>query len=217
MTLAPRRIQSVISLAILLLGSLAASAGSSGGPAWYEIRPGDSLGRIARDFGTTVAALRDANGLRSDVIHPGQRLEIVDPFACTQVGDLSWRRPLARRARVIAEFGPYEVDRILMPRSGVDLDAAVGTEVVVPAHGVLRFLAFMEELGTVAILDHGAGRHTVLSPLDPATVPWQPGQALRRGDVLGRTAPPPGVDQPPHLHVELRVDGKAVRPDCLVD
>ncbi|MDR7588855.1 MAG: LysM peptidoglycan-binding domain-containing protein [Armatimonadota bacterium] len=42
----------------------------------YTVGRGDTLYGIARRFGVTVHALRGANGLRSDLIHPGQRLVV---------------------------------------------------------------------------------------------------------------------------------------------
>lgn len=42
----------------------------------YTVRYGDSLSEIAAEQGTTVAALRSANGLRSDVLLEGQTLVI---------------------------------------------------------------------------------------------------------------------------------------------
>ena len=42
----------------------------------YTVKRGDTLFTIARRFGTTVAALRSANGLRSNAIRIGQRLII---------------------------------------------------------------------------------------------------------------------------------------------
>src|SRR2546428_3702834 len=42
----------------------------------YVVSRGDTLYSIARRFGITVAVLKQANGLTSELIHPGQRLVI---------------------------------------------------------------------------------------------------------------------------------------------
>ncbi|MCS6773926.1 MAG: LysM peptidoglycan-binding domain-containing protein [Thermoflexales bacterium] len=42
----------------------------------YVVQPGDTLFRVALNHGTTVSALRAANGLRSNLIYPGQVLRI---------------------------------------------------------------------------------------------------------------------------------------------
>ena len=45
-------------------------------PARHTVRPSDTLWGIAHRYGTTPARIRDANGLKSSVIHPGQTLKI---------------------------------------------------------------------------------------------------------------------------------------------
>ncbi|NLY88664.1 MAG: LysM peptidoglycan-binding domain-containing protein [Firmicutes bacterium] len=42
----------------------------------YRVRPGDSLFLISRNFGTSINALKSANGLTSNIIYPGQTLTI---------------------------------------------------------------------------------------------------------------------------------------------
>ena len=42
----------------------------------YTVRSGDTLSGIAATFGTTVKAIKAANGLTSNVIRPGQVLAI---------------------------------------------------------------------------------------------------------------------------------------------
>ena len=42
----------------------------------HQVRPGDTLGRIAAARGTTVEFIKRANGLKTDVIRPGQQLKI---------------------------------------------------------------------------------------------------------------------------------------------
>ena len=45
-------------------------------PTTHRVRRGEYLTQIAREYGTTVAQLRALNGLRSDTVHPGQRLRV---------------------------------------------------------------------------------------------------------------------------------------------
>jgi lipoprotein-anchoring transpeptidase ErfK/SrfK len=42
----------------------------------YEIVPGDSLGKLARKYGTTPQLIKRANGLKSDVIRTGEKLRV---------------------------------------------------------------------------------------------------------------------------------------------
>lgn len=42
----------------------------------HEVKPGDTLGKIAAANGTTVEFLKRANQLKSDVIHPRQKLKV---------------------------------------------------------------------------------------------------------------------------------------------
>ena len=54
-------------------------------PTIYKVKPGDTLGTIARQFGVSVAALQTGNGLVGTTIFPNQELtihsatNIVDP------------------------------------------------------------------------------------------------------------------------------------------
>ena len=42
----------------------------------YEVKAGDSLSAIARTHGVSLSNLRNANNIRSHIIHPGQKLQI---------------------------------------------------------------------------------------------------------------------------------------------
>ena len=43
----------------------------------YEVKPGDSLAKIAKKFGTTVALIKRSNHLRRDLIRAGEKLKII--------------------------------------------------------------------------------------------------------------------------------------------
>jgi len=45
-------------------------------PAFYTVKSGDNLWTISRKNGTTVAALKKANGLRTSTLHVGQTLRL---------------------------------------------------------------------------------------------------------------------------------------------
>ncbi len=48
----------------------------------YEIKAGDTLTRIAKEFNTTVELLKRSNGLTSDMIMPGRKLKVwTAPFS----------------------------------------------------------------------------------------------------------------------------------------
>jgi LysM repeat protein len=53
-----------------------ANSGSNGSQQSYTVVRGDTLSSIARRYNTTVAAIRSANGLSSDMIYVNQRLTI---------------------------------------------------------------------------------------------------------------------------------------------
>lgn len=42
----------------------------------YEIKSGDTLGKIASSFGTTVELLKKSNGLKNNIIRPGKFLKV---------------------------------------------------------------------------------------------------------------------------------------------
>ncbi|MFD1706843.1 LysM peptidoglycan-binding domain-containing protein [Siminovitchia sediminis] len=52
------------------------SAGSSSTGSTYKVVSGDTLGKIAAKYSTTVANLKQINGLRSDLIYAGQTLKV---------------------------------------------------------------------------------------------------------------------------------------------
>ena len=109
----------------------------------------------------------------------------------------------------------YKTKGILMPQTGVEISCPVGTSVRVPADGILRHVGPLDGFGIVVILEHADNYATVLAPLDPDSITASVGDALRRGDPLGRSGIP-DEGKNPYLHVELRRNDKAVRPDRLL-
>ncbi|WP_026568704.1 MULTISPECIES: 3D domain-containing protein [Sediminibacillus] len=64
----------VVSLTTGLI--IAGTAATSASAEDYQVESGDTLWGIANDYQVSVETLRDLNGLDTDIIHPGQDLEI---------------------------------------------------------------------------------------------------------------------------------------------
>lgn len=200
-----------LATALLLAGTVRAAAS----PAVYEVRRGDNLSVIGVRFGVSVGDLKRANGLTTDLLAIGQKLTIAEPFARAKRDEVRWVRPSNRLGAVLRPFGPYKKGAVLMPRTGVHLACPEGTPLVAPAHGVVRHVGPMDGFGILVIIQHGGGYATVMAPLDPERVLVVPGQAVLRGDPVGRTGPPPEAGEPAYLHLELRRHDKSIKPDRL--
>jgi LysM repeat protein len=53
-----------------------ALVGAAAGETTHVVKPSETLWAIAREYSTTPARIREVNGLTSDVIRAGQRLEV---------------------------------------------------------------------------------------------------------------------------------------------
>lgn len=92
---------------------------------------------------------------------------------------------------------------------GVDLAAPFGTPVTAARSGTVVRAGWWGTYGNVVVVDHGDGSETRYAHLSAVGV--RVGEALRQGDVLGRVGST-GASTGPHLHFEVRFDGRAVDP-----
>lgn len=95
------------------------------------------------------------------------------------------------------------------PHSGLDFAAPRGTPVSVPADGVVTVVGDYFFNGRTVFVDHGQGFITMYCHLDAVLV--EPGQTLKRGDVLGKVGAT-GRATGPHLHWNVSLNGKRVDP-----
>jgi len=92
---------------------------------------------------------------------------------------------------------------------GLDFSVPTGTDVRVTGDGVISIVQQQRGLGKVIKVDHGNDVLTVYAHLDRMDV--KKGDIVKRGQVIGKSGNT-GRSTAPHLHYEVRVQGRSVNP-----
>jgi len=93
---------------------------------------------------------------------------------------------------------------------GVDIAANVGTRIIAPADGVVRFSEIVNGYGRTVLIDHGNGISTLFGHMSGYAV--TPGELVHRGDTIGYVGQS-GRSTGPHLHYEVRIFNTPVNPN----
>ncbi|HUT03861.1 MAG TPA: M23 family metallopeptidase [bacterium] len=92
---------------------------------------------------------------------------------------------------------------------GVDIACPVGTPVCITADGVVARVRWYSDWGYAVEVDHGNGFSTWYAHCSKLT--RERGDRLERGDVIAQVGST-GRSTGPHLHYEVRINGKAQNP-----
>ena len=92
---------------------------------------------------------------------------------------------------------------------GLDISADKGTPVYATADGVITQAAFSGAYGNLVVIDHKFGIETRYGHLSAFRT--QRGQSVKRGDLIGLVGAT-GRATGPHLHYEVRVNGRILNP-----
>ena len=94
---------------------------------------------------------------------------------------------------------------------GVDLPAPSGTPVHAAADGTVRYAGRNGSYGRFIRLDHGFGLETAYGHLRRYALGLRRDRRVRRGEVIGYVGSS-GLSTGPHLHYEVRINGRAIDP-----
>lgn len=93
--------------------------------------------------------------------------------------------------------------------TGLDIQAAQGTPIKVISNGTVTHAAKAGAYGYLVKVDHGNGVETWYAHTSKMYV--KPGQKVKAGDVIALVGST-GNSTGPHLHLEIRINGKHVNP-----
>jgi murein DD-endopeptidase MepM/ murein hydrolase activator NlpD len=104
----------------------------------------------------------------------------------------------------------HPVLRVYRMHEGTDIINDVGTNVYATADGVVRYAGRTEGgYGTVVDIDHGYGYSTLYAHLSRIVV--RPGESVKRGELIAKSGRS-GLVSGPHLHYEIRKNGRKQNP-----
>ncbi len=186
----------------------------------YVVQKKDTLYKIATENGMTVEDLKRINGLTSNEIAVGQKLNLVTPKGGAAYepaqnvvteetlrtkdkirGDL--RMPV--EGKVLSEFGI----RNGRPHKGIDLGAKSGTPIYAVLDGTVVFSGYQGAYGNVVVIEHPDFVMTVYAHNEKNLVSVN--DAITKGQNIA-TVGATGNASGPHLHFEYRIKGKAINP-----
>jgi murein DD-endopeptidase MepM/ murein hydrolase activator NlpD len=93
--------------------------------------------------------------------------------------------------------------------TGIDFRAPTGQPARATAGGTVISAGYNRGYGNMVEIDHGNGLTTRFAHLSKVLV--KKGQTIAKGDTVGQTGST-GRSTGPHLHYEVRVNGRAIDP-----
>jgi len=118
---------------------------------------------------------------------------------------------LARDIRHLSGYGIriHPVHKVKKIHKGIDFTAPEGTPIQATGNGVIKKVTKSRSYGNNVVIDHGFGYETLYAHM--AEVHVKKGEKVIKGQQIG-TVGNTGLSTAPHLHYEVRINGKHVNP-----
>ena len=125
-------------------------------------------------------------------------------------GRMQW--PVPGHYRISSPYGnrTHPIRRTPEFHSGIDIPAPNGTNIVAAADGIVIISGWRGGYGNTIVIDHGGGLSTLYGH-NSRNIATE-GQFVYAGDVIARVGST-GVSTGPHLHFEVRHNGRHVNPN----
>ena len=123
------------------------------------------------------------------------------------------RRPVQGGGRLASRFGNrvHPIFKSRRMHTGVDLAAKTGTPIYASGDGVVEKAQWVSGYGRYVQLKHVNGYETAYGHMSRIADGMKPGTRVRQGQVIGYVGST-GNSTGPHLHFEIKVNGRFVDP-----
>ncbi|MFI5385429.1 MAG: murein hydrolase activator EnvC family protein [Fimbriimonadales bacterium] len=164
----------------------------------------EMLSQFEEDERSITAEIQSYQRRQRQPAKPGEKPHPLPPYSGGR-----FSRPV--NGRMTSGFGMrfHPILHITRMHSGCDFGAPVGTSIHAAASGVVINSSYMRGYGNVVIIDHGGGISTVYAHCSRIVV--SDGQTVKRGQYIANVGST-GLSTGPHLHFEVRVNGRPVNP-----
>lgn len=163
----------------------------------------ESIEHDIEEFEHEISALaKEESSIRSAII------AATTPKPTTEApGQLA--RPVP--GRVSSGFGKrvHPISRTVKMHNGVDMNASHGDRIIASEDGVVILSGVKGGYGNTVMIDHGGGMVTLYAHQSKLGV--SVGQSVTRGQTIGWIGST-GQSTGPHLHYEVRINGRPVNP-----
>jgi LysM repeat protein len=191
----------------------------------HLVYPGDTLAKIAAGYHVDEKVLRQENRIHWwRGIKPGDVLFIPDAHPIRMAKE--WQDyfdkrgffgvPFTKGGEAITSGFGWRIDPINGKRefhTGLDFRASFGKTVFAAANGRVIFAGVAGGYGNLIIIHHNKIYNTYYGHLSEILVTQ--GQKVKRGQLIGKVGST-GHATGPHLHFEIRRNGKAINPLPLI-
>lgn len=181
----------------------------------HYVKSGERLEVIAKNYGTEIGKILDANDLDSQNLKIGQKLFIpgakMDSAALKKALGETWIMPLKASFRWTSMFGRREdpFSGVKTNHTGVDMACPTGTPIKAVRGGKVIKAGVTGVYGNYVIIAHEEGYQTLYAHMSKINA--KQGQTVNQGTVIGLVGST-GYSTGPHLHFSLYKNGKLMDP-----
>lgn len=185
---------------------------------FYKVKNGDTLYKIAYKYKVHADDIRNYNKLESEELSVGQEIFLKDPDieVVTEMAPIGsgFKMPITYTG-ISSPYGNrfHPVLKRYISHAGVDLRARY-IPVYASRGGTISFAGTQSGYGKIVIIKHVNGYETRYAHLNKIYV--KKGQKVKQGDNIGQSGMTGRVTGP-HLHFEIRRNGKTMNPMKVVD